>query len=189
MMKKMSRKPPGSGDQSLLRQYFAPTGVGVILGAIATLASVLPGFLDRSQKLLDQGRRLALIEADVAAYSKVVSGFYKLLTQDQLQSLFPSDAKTLLERTARSADDEDNWSSVELKQSPEGAFFLWCEGGFDSKTNGAFYGTWLTRGQAIRWAQQHAGGVEEYQRVFSVDDLKLASKGADIGLCHGAPWE
>ena len=157
----------------LLKQYLAPAGIGAIVTAVATLGATIP-------RIEEKTRQLNELERDIAAYSKVIQRFYPLLESDQLRSLFPSNAQSLL-----SIDEnpgKDTWFSAQLRRSPEGVFFLTCEGGMSSRTSGAFYGTWLIRGEAVRWAQKYVG-PEEFQTVFDLEDLKRVSQLLDIDLC------
>lgn len=172
--------PTESYWKSLLKQYLAPAGIGVILGAAGALSTTLPKIFDYTKKIAKEKRKLKLIEADISAYSKVFAGFKNILSSDELKRLFPEDAKTLYTYDRPSAMEDDR-VSVSLKQSKEGAFFLWTESSYNSELSAAIFGKWLTRSEATIWAQTYIP-VTEFRRLFDPEDLNYIDTTVKVSL-------
>ena len=157
------------------------TGIGVLIGVLSTLLATVPQLFDRAQKLADQRNALAQVEADITAYSRVMKRFRHLLSPAQMRDFFQQDASLLLAVDTGSRDTDD-WLSAQLKKSPEGAYFIWCQGGMNSDTAGAFYGYWVTRPQAMRCAQEYATWNQAVE-VFSEEELRRVDETLQIDRC------
>lgn len=168
--------------KGLIREYLAPAGIGAIIGAISTLATVVPQFMDKTKQIIEQRSLLAQIEQDVESYSQVVKKLYPLLSRDQLANLFEGKGKTLL-NVDRGKIDDDTWISAELKVSGEGAYFVWCRSGMNSSIDGASTGFWLTRRQAMAWADTY-GSSQQLRAIFGEDAYKLVDTKLPIDLCE-----
>ena len=166
---------------SVLKEYLAPAGIGALLGAIATVVTVVPQAFDKTQQLLEQRRQLAQIEQDISAYSKVIRKMYPLLSKKQLARLFEGKGKTLINVDKGSRVDDDV-ISAELRQSPEGAYFVWCETSMNSNYSGASLGFWLTRAEAMAWANAYAT-TDDFRKVFGDEAIKYVDKKLQVGLC------
>ncbi|MEO7861047.1 MAG: hypothetical protein ABIU05_11485, partial [Nitrospirales bacterium] len=168
--KKDGRKP----WSALAREYLAPAGLGVVIGAIGTLATAVLQFLDQSQKIIEQQRKLDLIKKDMSAYSKVIRKIYPLLPKDQLSDLFNEKGKTLIEINHGSPND-GTWMHAQLKISEEGVYYVWCESGMDSNLSGASSGKWLLREEAMAWANSNAS-ASDFRSTFGDEGLKVTKK-------------
>jgi len=180
---KMIKKTDGPEEsflKPLLKQYLAPAGVGVLIGAAATLSTTLPKIFDSAKKISAEKRKLKIIEADISAYSKVVSRFREILPKEDMLKLFPDDAKTLYIYD-RPGSSEDDRVSVSLKQSSEGAYFLWTESSYNSELAAARFGKWLTRSEAMLWAQSYIPLVE-FKKIFDTEDVNYIDTTIKIDL-------
>lgn len=179
-MSKTIKSTQESFWKSLLKQYLAPAGLGVIIGVVGALAATLPKIFDYTKKISEEKKKLNLIEEDIKAYSKVFSKFREVLSKDVMNSLFPDDAKTIYTYDKPSAMEDDR-ISVQLKQSKEGAFFLWTESSMNSELAGARFGKWLTRSEAIIWAQTYLP-VLEFKKLFNPEDVNYIDTTIKIDL-------
>jgi len=168
--------------KDMLKEYLAPAGIGALAGVITTLITVVPQAFDKTQEIIKQQKKLEQIEADVSAYSKVVRKLYPLLTPEQLTDLFEDKGKVLI--TVDTGDtNNDTAISAELRQSPEGAYFIWCRTGMNTGYSGASLGFWLTRAEALAWANAYAT-ASDFRETFGDDAFKLVNKNIQIGMCE-----
>jgi hypothetical protein len=165
--------------KDLLKQYLAPAGIGALIGAVGVLATTLPQLLTSIENLRRQQAALELLHKDYLAYSVGVDRFRKLLSDDQINASFPRNAKEI-DVADRNAGTEEQISAF-LKQSREGAYFVWCEGGMSSSLDGSFSGKWLTRDDAVRWAHQHLE-AGKFEKTFPEEDLRAVRR-SEIDLC------
>jgi hypothetical protein len=160
--------------KDLLKQYIAPAGIGATVAIVGALAVTLPKLLDYSDEIRRQESLLRKAEADYSAYSKVMQRYYRLLNDEKLRSLFPSDAISIA-RPDMAALGNDEWTSIALKRSREGAYFVWCERGSDSSQGPAVAGEWLTRAEAQSWAVEYLS-ASAFLAAFPKDDPKTVNR-------------
>lgn len=170
--------------KSLLKQYLAPTGIGVIIGALTSLLATVPNVIDLKDKIQEQTSTidkndliLRMIEEDTKAYSGVLNSLKDILEDDQYYGIFPEDAKVVFEHNENGGTDE--WYSVQLKKTVDGAYFIWEEGGYDSPTFGAFTGNWFTRKDAIEWAYDNMS-VNELKESFTREEIEFYLQDSNI---------
>jgi hypothetical protein len=161
----------------LLKQYLAPAGIGALVGAVATVSTTLPKLFDNTDKIRQQRAILQELEEDYAAYSKVMQRFYPRLNSEQLNSLFPKNARQLA--VARTDLLGTGWTSSALKQSEEGAYFVWCVA---KTTAGATAGMWLTRPEAKRWAVEYPS-VSGFLNAFPDEDPRTVDRKTTVAIC------
>lgn len=171
-------------SSSLLKQYLAPAGVGILVGAVSTLGTTIPKLLDAKGDLAEQSKQiteqatqiqeqaqfLGLIEDDTRAYSEVLNALRAVLDNDDYYGLFPQDADILYEHEENLGTDA--YYGYQLKRTRSGAYFLWEDGGYDSPTGSASYGTWFTREEAISWAYQNVSS-EKFDALFTQEEQRL----------------
>jgi urease gamma subunit len=181
-MTKKAETKDSKGFGELAREYFAPAGIGVLVGAIGTIATVLPQLIDKTKELVAQRAVLSQIEQDISAYSKVVRQIYPILTAEQIGAMF-KDKGTVLVTVDKGKMDDDTWVAAELHVSPEGAYFVWCRSGMNSEHSGASTGFWLTRPEAMAWVDSHASS-KKLREVFGDDAFKQIGGDTSVGLCE-----
>jgi len=164
-----------------LKEYLAPAGIGAIAGVVATMATVVPQIFDKTQQVIEQQRHLNEIERDISAYSKVIRKMYPLLSTEQLADLFEDKGKVLI-NVDKGRMSNDSLISAELRQSPEGAYFVWCRTGMNSAYAGVSLGFWLTRREALAWASEFAT-AGEFKEVFGDEAFKSIDKTIQVPLC------
>jgi hypothetical protein len=169
------------------KKYLVSGSVGVVVGVLATIAAAMPTLL----KLREQDRKedalWSAMVVDRAAHLRDLRRLYALLSKDQLHALFPDDGETVL-KMGHVPWGPDEWQTEELKVSPQGAYYLVCTGTFHPEVSEDFCATWLTREEAIRWAQLHVT-IDQLQTAFSLEelgDLLNRAERQEANICHSS---
>ena len=169
------------GWADLLKDNLVPAGVGALVGVVGTLALVVSQLFEKAEQISEQQRRSSQIEQDISAYSRAIRKMYPLLSEKQLSNLFEGKGKFLI-NVDRGRTGDDSLMSAELRKSPEGAYFIWCRTGMNSSYRGASFGLWLTRGEAMAWADSYVT-PKEFRALFDEDELKPVDRKIQVGLC------
>jgi hypothetical protein len=162
----------------LLKEYLAPAGLAALVSAGATVALLLPQWLDKNRELDEKRARLEFVETDFSAYSRVMRKAYALLSPEQLAELF-GEKGDLLVRVSNARLNDAALLSAELRRSKEGVYFVWCRTREESSFKGRPIGFWLTRHEALSWVREYAS-ADAFGRIFGEAAFR------SIGSNHGS---